>query len=331
MGIFGQIAKWARRWDKRSFFTKLTGPEGEMVLVDPAMMEYLNSSAPQPTQSALDSLMDQVCAVRVLKDGCWGDALLGNETLVEVCEPADIAALHTTLRIVDGPGGHCMCFGGPTLEMLSGDRTRLALLGIHHGLAIRWNRWKDDARLIDGHLLLTWLAQRGVVGPLRDFEAQEALQRQGMQDWDRWLAAMPSALIPVWSGALGQFGSVDIVPLRTVLEGGLPDESKRILALLEWFGSGAGPWSGFPSYEVAAEELLLGYSTARIIQAVESTRPSSAQLEGAARLFAGWSFGKQRPQGLKELPDALRKILWHHVKDTRDKDKLDRVTRAFSE
>ena len=224
-----------------------------------------------------------------------------------------------------------MCFGGPTLEMLSAHRSRLTLLSIHHGLAIRLNRWKDDAKLIDGRLLLDWLAQRGVVEPLHDFEAQEALQRQGKQDWDRWLAAMPSALIPVWSGVLGQFGSIDVVPLRAALERGLPDEGERILALLEWFGSGAGPWSGFPSYEQAAEDLLLGYSTARIIEAVESTRLSPAQLEGSARLFAGWSFGKQRPQGLRELPDAMRKALWHHVKDTQDEDKRSRATRAFAD
>lgn len=142
---------------------------------------------------------------------------------------------------------------------------------------------------------------------------------------------MPSVLIPVWSDALRQFGSVEVVPLRAALERGLLDEGERILALLEWFGSGAGPWSGFPSYEEAAEELLLGYSTARIIKAMESTRLSPAQLEGAARLFAGWSFGKQRPQGLSELPDALRRILWRHVGDTQDKDKLDRATRAFAD
>jgi hypothetical protein len=329
MGMFKRIANWFRRRGGSSDFTVLTGPEGRKVLVDPATMDYLNSSAPQPTQTLLDSLMDQVRAVRVFKYGCHGDTLLGNDVLLETCEPADIAALRIALRIVDGSGGHCMCFGGPTLEMLSADRTRLALLSIHHGLAIRWNRWKDDARLIDGRLLVEWLAQRGVVEPLRDFETQEARRRQSKQDWERWLAAMPSALLPVWSGALDQSGIVDVVPLRAALERGLPDEGQRILALLEWFGSGAGPWSGFPCYEQAAEELLLGYPTARIVEAVESTQLSPAQLEGAARLFAGWPFGQRRPRDLKELRGALRKMLWHHVKDTQDRDKLIRAKRAF--
>lgn len=331
MGIFKRIANWVRGWRRPSPLTMLTGPQDQKTLVDPAMIEYLNSSALQPTQAALDSLMDQVCAVRVFKEGCHGDTLLGNDVLLEVDEQTDVEALRITMRIIDGPGGHCMCFGGPTLEMLSANRSRLALLSIHHGLGIRWNQWKDDARLIDGRLLLTWLGKRGVLEPLRDFEAQEARQRQSQHDRERWLAAMPSALVPVWSGALGQFGDVDVVPLRAALERGIPDESARILVLLQWFGTGAGPWSGFPSYEQAAEELLLGYSTARIIKAVESTQLNPAQLEGTARLFAGWSFSKQRPQGLRELPDTLRKVLWHHVKDAQDDDKRDRATRALAD
>lgn len=301
------------------------------MLVDPAMMEYMNSSAPQPTQAALDTLMDQVRAVRIFKDGCHGDSLLGNDVLLEVDESTDVEALRVTMRIIDGPGGHCMCFGGPTLEMLSADRSRLALLSIHHGLGIRWSRWKDDARLIDGRLLLEWLAKRGVLEPLRDFEAEEANQRRSRQDWQRFLAAMPSPLVPVWSGAVGQFGNVDVVPLRAALERGMPDENARILALLQWFGTGAGPWSGFPSYEEAAEELLLGYSTERIIRALEDARLNPAQLEGTARLFAGWSFNQQRPQGLRELPESLRKALWRHVKDTQDDDKRGRATRAFAD
>jgi hypothetical protein len=299
------------------------------MLVDSATIEYLNSSTPHPTQAALDSLMDQVRAVRVFKNGSHGDKVLGNDVVLEVGEPTDVAALRGTMRIIDGPGGHCMCFGGPTLELLSADRSRLALLSIHHGLAIRWNQWKDDARLVDGRLLLEWLAERGVVDPLRELEAMDASRHSSEHDWDRWLAAMPSALIPVWSSALGQFGSYNVDPLSAALESGLPDEGDRILALLEWFGSGAGPWSGFPSYEQAAEDLLLKHATARIIEAVESARLSPAQLEGAARLFASWSFGKERPEGLKELPGALREALWHHVKDTQDNDKRSRATRAF--
>ncbi|HJS06138.1 MAG TPA: hypothetical protein VJ809_00715 [Pirellulales bacterium] len=247
MGLFKRIAGWFRPQPGQSPFTLLVGTEGEKMLADPAMMAYVNSTAPQPTQAALDSLLDQVYAVRVFNDGCDAETLLGNQVLLEVSEPDDLASLRMTLRIIDGPGGHCMCFGGPTLEMLSAERIRLALVGIHHGLSIRWNQWKDDALLEDGRLLLVWLAQRGVAGPLQEYEEREAHQRQGMQDWDRWLAAMPGALAPVWSTVRGGFGRYDLTPLLAALQRDMPSERERILALLAWYGSGAGPWSGFPA------------------------------------------------------------------------------------
>ncbi len=67
---------------------------------------------------------------------------------------------------------------------------------------------------------------------------------------------MPKAIVPVWPYTLGEFRFVDLTPLRAALEREVRNETSRILALLQWFGSGAGPWSGFPYYEAAAEKLL---------------------------------------------------------------------------
>jgi hypothetical protein len=78
----------------------------------------------------------------------------------------------------------------------------------------------------------------------------------------RWLAAMPSALTPLWPqvrerGGVDPQGAVrNLDPLRAALSKEFPDERSRILALYAWFGSGEGPWSGLPSYEQVAEELL---------------------------------------------------------------------------
>jgi hypothetical protein len=329
MGILKRIAAMVR--DRRSSpFTVITGPDGEKILVDTPTLEYLNSSAPQPTQAALDSLLDQVSIVRVFKDGCRGNKLLGRDVLLEVGEPNELAALRRSMRITEEAGGHCMCFGGPTLELLSANRSRLALLGIHHGHAIRWDQWRDDARLVDGRSLMEWLARHGVREPLRDFEEQEARRRQRELDRDRWRAATPSALESVWSSDLDPLGDADLAPLHEALLSGMPDVDERILALLNWFGSGAGPWSGFASYEQVAERLLLGYSIERIVSAMESTELGPAQLEGAARLFTGWAFGQRRPHGLREIPDTLRAALWHHVKDMEDQDNLRRATQVLA-
>jgi hypothetical protein len=90
MGLFKRIAGWFRPQPGQSPFTLLVGTEGEKMLADPAMMAYVNSTAPQPTQAALDSLLDQVYAVRVFNDGCDAETLLGNQVLLEVSEPDDL-------------------------------------------------------------------------------------------------------------------------------------------------------------------------------------------------------------------------------------------------
>jgi hypothetical protein len=67
-----------------------------------------------------------------------------------------------------------------------------------------------------------------------------------------------------------------------------------VLALLGWFGSGAGPWSGHPSYEAAPEQLLLHYPTQLLVEALTATVPTAPQWAGAARYFAGWDFRKMK-------------------------------------
>lgn len=224
---------------------------------------------------------------------------------------------------------HCMCDGTPAIYVYDRDCERVVLTN-HHGKSIRCSLWDSDVRISDTEKWLSWFDERRIPGPRQEVEALRAQQMQHNKDWEKWLTAIPKALKAVWSSALREFGRVDLDPLRSELERNMPDQCERILALLEWFGSGSGPWSGFPSYESAAENLLLDFSTIDIIAATQSKRLSPAQTEGAARLFGGWSFTRQRPEGLKELPDAFKKELWLHTQNTKDKDKFSRARAAFA-
>jgi hypothetical protein len=224
---------------------------------------------------------------------------------------------------------HCMCDGTPAIYVYERGRERVELTN-HHGLSIRCSLWDSDVRITDTEKWLLWFDERRISGPRQEVEAMRDQQAQHKKDWERWLNAMPKALGEVWSSAFGEFGRVDLDPLRSQLERSMPDRGERILALLEWFGSGSGPWSGFPSYEMAAENLLLDFSTIEILSATRSKKLSPTQTEGAARLFAGWSFTEQRPEGLKELPEALKKDLWLHIQNTKDNDKLRRARGIFA-
>ncbi len=250
--------------------------------------------------------------------------------LFESTDKKDLEDLWRSLVLEPSAGFfHCMCDGTPAIYVYERGRERIKLTN-HHGVSIRCSLWESDVLITDIEKWLSWFDERQISGPRQEVEAERHQQAQNKKDWERWLTAMPKALGALWSSALRDFGRVDLDPLRSELERSMPDRGERILALLEWFGSGAGPWSGFPTYETAAENLLLDFSTAQIIVVIQSTGLSSAQTEGAARLFAGWSFGKQRPEELKDLPDALKKDLWLHTQNTEDKDKSGRARRAFA-
>ncbi len=266
-------------------------------------------------------------AVRVVVKESPTDA---GKMLFESTDQKDLVDLTRSL-ILEPPEEwfHCMCIGGPAIYLYEFGGGELVLLTNHHGSSIRCSLWPSDVRISDTEKWLSWFDNRGMPGPRQEVEAMRAREAEGKRDEDRWLAAMPKAIVPVWPDALGEFGKVNVEPLRAVLERELPDERERILVLLEWFGSGSGPWSGYPSYERAAERLLLAYPTRSIVETFQSSSATPAQTEGVARLFGGRSFRQQRPGGLKEVPEALVARLWNHVSETEDQDKLARAASAF--
>ena len=75
--------------------------------------------------------------------------------------------------------------------------------------------------------------------------------------------------------------------------------------------------------------MLLEYDTEDIIAAIESTELSSAQLEGAGRLFSGNTFRRERPNGLKKMPRYMKQMLRDHVKSTGDEDNMKWAKSAF--
>jgi hypothetical protein len=78
-----------------------------------------------------------------------------------------------------------------------------------------------------------------------------------------------------------------------------------------------------------AEQLLLTHSTAELLAAIQATPLDSSQVEGAARLFGGWTFHQERPQDGALLPPELRKRLLEHSLASTDEDKKDRARKAF--
>lgn len=226
----------------------------------------------------------------------WSRTLSLPRTLFRSTDKKDLEDLWRSLALEPPEEWfHCMCDGTPAIYVYERG-CELVELTNHHGLSIRCSLWDSDVRITDTEKWLSWFDERGISGPRQEVEAVRIRQEQNKKDWERWLNAMPRPLRAVWSTALREFGRVDVIPLRTAVETSIPDRNVRILVLLEWFGSGAGPWSGFPSYETAAEDLLFDFSTTEILAAAQSKALSPAQTEGLARFFAGWSLASSVPK-----------------------------------
>lgn len=223
---------------------------------------------------------------------------------------------------------HCACIGTPAVRLYRGG-TELVLITNHHGQLIRCSLWSSDVPVRDQDKWLKWFDARKISGPRKEVEENIASAKQHRIDEKRWFVAMPKSIQPLWPETLRQEFSPDLKPLRNALAKEFPDASKRILALLSWYGSGADPWSGYPYYEGTAEELLLDLPTSDILNAIQTSYLSEEQTEGAARLFGGWDFSKQRPNDLKMVPESLKKTLLEHSLQTTNKDKLSRAKDAF--
>jgi len=255
------------------------------------------------------------------------------EVLYRSRDRKDLLSLSEALLVgVPKQDFHCMCEGSPAIHVMRGAHELLTLT-IHHGRSIRASIWESDAPLTDSEPLLAWFDRRGVAGPRREVEDMKVRSEASARARARWLAAVPGPLRGTSETLLFTYGEPgagrSASPLKAALVKALPSTLEQIRQLYGWYGSGAGPWSGFPSYEQLPEDLLLTYATADLLTAAEAHDLSERETEGAARLFGGWTFSQVRPQDLGRLPAPLKaKLLQHSLRST-DQDKRQRAERAF--
>jgi hypothetical protein len=178
-------------------------------------------------------------------------------------------------------------------------------------------------------------------GPVQ-FEAAQA----------RWEASMPVSFVPLWHKALPQIMNSFMVfngpakngrpaqppaaialmaPFQTALANEFPSSGDQILALLSWYGSGLGPWSGYPSYESFAAYLLDTYPITAIIGATTAQPLTPAQEEGAARYLAADINIYGDTQAARMLPASLKQEFINRALESGDQDKILRAENAFSQ
>jgi hypothetical protein len=283
-----------------------------------------------PNQRSIEAMLAGIDRVRVVPFSNYVEGRAPEPILIDTADPRSLASFRTCFAIVEDPSsfGHCMCPGDPHIELYA-RKAMVAKLSYHHGYSIRWDAWSYDAVLSEPDRLLDWMSEHGAPGPRAAVEEARQRAEEGERDARRWLAAMPAPLRPFWE-SLEPFPDRDLYQPSLEALRALPSVDAQVLALLGWFGSGAGPWSGCPSYESVAQDLLLHFAPQLMIDALAGTSPTDAQLVGASRYFAGWGFWQRYgADGMSLLSPALKQRLLVAAEETGIEDNIERAQVAF--
>ena len=266
-----------------------------------------------------------------------GDPLYntGAVLLHEVRLPAVQALVENTTFDAEKSGPHCMCPGNPWIEFYTGS-IRILMLSFHHGESVRWNNgpWKGDAFFTEAssEFYLKWLEERGVTGPRQAILENRLRVEKSDTNWQKWLLAMPPA-IRSFVGA--DYSGNELIEnqlaeqIHSRMDFRVEDKNCYIVGLFKWYGSGEGTLLSCPSYEILAELLLLKYSSAELLSAIQDQPLEAPLVNGVLRLFGSREYQKTRKGDLKLFPPELKRTLLEHSFKSRDGEQKRRAQRTF--
>jgi hypothetical protein len=262
--------------------------------------------------------------------GAWPD-IVASATRLVCSAPVDrtvfyttedrdeIAALAAALR-TEPPSDvqrHCWCVGTLVFTL---DGPRPISVTLHHGESLRWGASGGNLALLEPDAVMDWLSARGMGFVREQYEADRRRSNEAEARARRWRAALPASMVPFFDRAMdgdGDGDGNDWPRLIAAIEAELPDPVARARVLLDLFGYEPVPWSGFPLYELQAQQLLIGFPLYVLLAAIGDA-PDARRREGAARLFCGAHFGRARAADLAKLPPALQQLLLAHVESSSD-------------
>jgi hypothetical protein len=215
----------------------------------------------------------RICSGR----GCSGNPDKENESL-EIHDAGELSEFVAHISLdAEESGILSACLGDQLLDFYNGDKV-IASLELIGARILRWRegKWEGDAVLSreSAEYLFNWLDERGFSGPRKEYEKNLRSERESREAAARWLAAMPASLKSFWrtdddpQASSGPIRLKQVKEMNAALIVEFPNQQERILTLMEWFGAGRGAWSGFPAYEMDAEEILFLYETDEILQAI---------------------------------------------------------------
>lgn len=262
----------------------------------------------------------------VVREGPWK----GSPILYQSTGAKDVADLQHAVK-VGRPEGfvHCMCDGTPAVFLYANGK-EIGRFTNHPASLLRSSLWKSDATIENPEAFLRWFDARGVKGPRAEYDEASRSAAEYEAAHRKWDDAMPVAVKPFWPG-LRYAWDPDVGPADRALTASVPDRRERMLALLRWYGSGKGPWSGYPMYEGVPAQMLAEYDTAEILEAARSHELTPAETEGVARLFCMSDSARPRRGDLPHLPADFKRLLLEHSLNHSAEDNREIARRWFGD
>ncbi len=256
------------------------------------------------------------------------------KVLFDSSQKADLEAFLSALVLEIPEEWRSSICADPTVTLYK-DGKKIGYIGDVSGREVKTSVWDGNAVIADQEKWLRWFDERNMPMVRKERDHVVAAEKKDAEEEARWYAAMPRGIKGPFEEQRYYLYGVPSPKLNktvmSILEKEYPDKRERIGALLYWFGSGAGPWSGYPSYESIAQGYLLTFATQDILAALNDRKLDDRHVEGASRLFAGWDFYRTRPQDLDLIPKTMKERFLDHALKSGDEDKIERAKAAFSQ
>ena len=281
----------------------------------------ITSNADNLTRTELLTLFSQANKIEVSKiDEARKD-------LYHSTDPADIMAMREAF-VVDQEHEGSIAICADTLIVLYKDDKELISFLNAGGTGVATKIVNGVYLSVDIEKWQAWFDKRGMEFVRKDYDEAVSQAKIYEENERRWFEAMPRGVKKALEETKPETIAIikpEYPKLEIALKTEYPKQVHRIRALLHWYGSGSGQWSGYPSYESVAETALLKYRTSDLLAAIKSGSLSETQKEGAARLFASWDFNRTRPNDGKLINKKLKAMLLEHVLKSSDEDKRERA------
>jgi hypothetical protein len=311
-------------------------PGGGGGMIDQLTVSFLRSKLGDPIPDDLEDLLKRTTCIRV-SELIVREGRGRFEPVLEFSSAADLAEFRNVLRVRSESRGHLMAMESHHIECLSGEHLLATLQLVGPGV-LRWpDRWQSDAALVDQDALADFFKSHGypqLRSTLDQAREQAARREVDVAAWRRtWEAAAPAGLLPLVE-ELDHNCYAPTSPGRDkalqILSNQDPTPEAQALTLFRWFGHSLGPWSGFPSSEMAPKSLLEMLPHEVLIAALRRDDLTVQQKEGAARFFC-WVSWERRSKNVPEIPADIRQRLWEYVQATGNEDKIRQASRVLGD